>query len=227
MDERRRRLLDRAVGPSPWYWRTFPPLLSAGHTYSWRAIEDDHVVILERSGAPAPVLALGFYPRPLEANPGYLLVWCPQGDMLEVSVFDVAALEPLSQDEWPDEKPRGAERRVVSHTPPVERIRIREGLVPGVHRDDGYCSRFADGIEEYLLLGDGPSGSHAMASIYVWRPRLADVEVLPQEWFTDDFDLGYEWITRVVRDPRTDRIVGDGIRIADFMLAEDGRTLAE
>ena len=57
---------------------------------------------------------------------------------------------------------------------------------------------------------------------------MGEVEVLPQKWFTGDaFDLGYQWITRVVRDSRTGRLVGDGIRISDFVLAADGMTLAE
>ncbi len=79
---------------------------------------------------------------------------------------------------------------------PTTRARIRQGFGEGLHRYHGYRSRFADSREEILLLGNGPSGSSAAASIYVWRPGVGEVEVLPQKWFTGEaFDLGYQWIT--------------------------------
>jgi len=184
--------------------------------------------VLEREGADAPVLALGFYARAVAANPGHVLVWRPERRALRVSVFELAGLAPLEKSEWPVEQPRAAVRRVVSRTPPVEDVPIWEGLSEGLHRYHRYRSRFADSRDEVLLLGNGPSDSPAAASIYIWRPPLGEIEVLPQKWFTpDSFDLGYEWITRVVRDPRTRRIAGDGIRIRDFVLAADGMTLAE
>ena len=41
-----------------------------------------------------------------------------------------------------------------------------------------------------------------------------------------DFDFGYQWITRVARDPKSRHIVGDGIRITPFRLDASGRKLA-
>ena len=50
--------------------------------------------------------------------------------------------------------------------------------------------------------------------------------MLPQTWFTaGKYDIGYQWITRVTRDPATGRILGGGIRIGNFELAEDGMGL--
>lgn len=225
MDAHLKALIRTAVGPAPWYWETFPPLLAEGVEYRWGSGEDSYVVVLERACEPHPVLALGFYARPLADSASQLLVWRPERGALRVSVFDVCRLAPLEKDEWPAEQPRGAERRVVSHTPPVEEIPIPERLAGGRH--EGYRSRTID-LGEILLLADGPRASRAAASIYVWQPQTGQLEVLPQEWFTAErFDLGYEWITRVIRDPRTGRFAGDGIRIPDFLLAEDGCTLAE
>jgi hypothetical protein len=52
------------------------------------------------------------------------------------------------------------------------------------------------------------------------------VTVLPQNWFTaNKFDIGYQWITRVSRDPATGRIIGGGIRIGSFELTENGMGL--
>ncbi len=53
--------------------------------------------------------------------------------------------------------------------------------------------------------------------------RAVEIEVLPQYWFTDNmFDIGYQWITQVARDPDSKKIVGSGIRVPDFELDERG-----
>jgi len=78
-------------------------------------------------------------------------------------------------------------------------------------------------VDELLLFEDGPPDSAAAASIYVWRPGSGRITVLPQDWFkAETMDLGYEWITRVDRDPQTSHIVGDGIRICSFELTDSG-----
>jgi hypothetical protein len=60
----------------------------------------------------------------------------------------------------------------------------------------------------------------------VWAPGSGKIDVLPQLWFTAQrLDLGYQWITKAVRDPRTGRIVCDGTRIAPFELNSDGTTI--
>lgn len=48
----------------------------------------------------------------------------------------------------------------------------------------------------------------------------------PQDWFNKgDADFGYQWITRAIRNPKTNLIEGQGIRISDFVLDETGRQL--
>jgi hypothetical protein len=52
------------------------------------------------------------------------------------------------------------------------------------------------------------------------------VHVLPRYWLVEGpFDLGYQWITGVTRDPSTGRIVGEGIRLSVFELDESGTRL--
>jgi hypothetical protein len=49
------------------------------------------------------------------------------------------------------------------------------------------------------------------------------VQVLPQRWFTaNKYEIGRQWIARVVRDPETQRLLGDGVRMGTFQLTEDG-----
>lgn len=46
--------------------------------------------------------------------------------------------------------------------------------------------------------------------------------IYPQEWFNKGkFDFGYQWITKVGRDPITKEVVGEGVRIGSFVLNAD------
>lgn len=48
----------------------------------------------------------------------------------------------------------------------------------------------------------------------------------PQDWFNKgNGDFGYQWITRAIRNPRTNLIEGQGIRISDFILDNTNRQL--
>ncbi len=48
----------------------------------------------------------------------------------------------------------------------------------------------------------------------------------PQDWFNkSNADFGYQWITRAIRNPKTNLIEGQGIRIDDFVLDETCKQL--
>jgi hypothetical protein len=60
----------------------------------------------------------------------------------------------------------------------------------------------------------------------VLDPHAGLVEVLPQRWFTPrKFELGYQWVTRVTRDPESHHIIGEGVRMGSFELSDDGSDL--
>ena len=77
--------------------------------------------------------------------------------------------------------------------------------------------------DEVSLLASGPPGAKAAASVYAWRPHQGTVDVFPQVWFNDSLDLGYKWITRVMRGPGSGHIVGHGIHLDPFQL-DDSNT---
>jgi hypothetical protein len=55
--------------------------------------------------------------------------------------------------------------------------------------------------------------------LWTLKPKDGMLTVAPQDWFNKgDFDRGYQWPTRVARDPHSGAIVGDGIRIGTFIL---------
>jgi len=79
-------------------------------------------------------------------------------------------------------------------------------------------------LEELLILCNSsavsrPEGMSAGLALLVARPRQGIFRIYPQDWFNDaDLDFGYQWVTRVARDPETGRVFGEGFRIAPFEL---------
>jgi hypothetical protein len=224
-------LSDSVVGPAPWYWKTFPGL---GTRYEWRFVSRGRVgypngdAVLFELGATgqhdeAPsVLIVRRYGRVLRANDGHILLWGPRerkGDLL----IETHSLATLTTTE--DVAPVDNDVLWTVRSEPVERLSIPQGL-PAGRAPGRYAAPAASTMSEILLLANGPSPQRAATSIYAWNPGDGTVDVMPQTWFRDETnDLGYEWITRVVRDPSTGHIFGDGIRIAPFELDADGALL--
>jgi len=93
--------------------------------------------------------------------------------------------------------------------------------------DADIAHAFADsvrGIEEVLILCHSsairtPDSGHSNLALAVVRPNKSTYKLYPQDWFNDaGFDHGYQWVTRVVRNPSTGQIHGEGIRIGPFVL---------
>ena len=63
------------------------------------------------------------------------------------------------------------------------------------------------------------------SAILVIKPASKLLLLFPQDWFNKDetLDIGYQWITRAVRDPRSGSIIGEGMRISRFVLDETNR----
>jgi hypothetical protein len=56
------------------------------------------------------------------------------------------------------------------------------------------------------------------------KPESGWVFNYPQDWFNkSNCDFDYQWITRAIRDPKTNLIHGQGIRLSDFVLDESNR----
>ncbi|RZJ98248.1 MAG: hypothetical protein EOO46_25125 [Flavobacterium sp.] len=52
------------------------------------------------------------------------------------------------------------------------------------------------------------------------------ISLFPQDWFNkSNADFGYQWLTRVIRNPKNNSIIGQGIRIDNFELDETNKEL--
>ncbi len=230
---RYRALLQKTVGPAPWYWESFPAIVgAAGQHFVWQFHGTQgalaYLVSLSLASEPdVPRLALNTYVRPFALDGTRFGIWCPQGRYIRMAIFDAEQLKPFPLEDVAGWFKQSTER-VYAATGPVADFEF-DGMLPqGAHSVE-FPEEFQE-VKEMHLVSSYPAKSKEdpHAAVYVVYPHAGLVEVLPQRWFTaTGFDIGYQWISRVTRDPETHRLVGEGVRIGGFELTEDGCHVAE
>lgn len=232
---RLRDVLSKTIGPSPWYWKTFPSLTSvAGQRFVWTHQGDEgplaYVVTLALEQEPdKPRLALNTYCRPFFVPPAHLGVWCPEGRGLRLTCFDPDTLKAFELAEIAGWFKQSADR-IYAHTEPIAdfevplaQFEVPTALGPGTHKIE---------VPPELAMVDElivPTSCKAMSNddpafaLFVFYPHAGLVEVLPQKWFTAaQYRVGQQWITRAARDPQSHRIFGECYGVGTFLLEEDG-----
>lgn len=177
----------------------------------------------------ATVLALNTYCRPFAVGASRLGVWCPEAP----SVFTgkpyirLLCFDPEGLEKFPLEDVAGwfkqSNERIYSATAPLAEFDISSQLPPGEHAIE-VPAEFRE-ADELLIISPLPAVSKEdpACAIVKLDARSGRLQVLPQRWFTGaQFDTGYQWITRVVCDPLTGRMIGEGIRMKRFELSADG-----
>ena len=240
---RQRHLIEKAVGPSPAYWQTFPgPTGADGRKYIWTHHGDAgpiaHLVTLNPRESPqTTLLALNRLCRafaiPRSVGAGELAgIWCPEAaaargeqPYLRMMAFDPGSMTAFTLDNvagWFTQ----SNDRVYAATSPLAEFEISSGLAPGRHALD-VPQEFRT-LQEVILIApySAVAGDGAVCAIMLLRPRDGSVEVLPQTWFkAPEFDTTLQWIARATRDPVSRRLIGDGVRIGRFELTQDGTRL--
>jgi hypothetical protein len=225
---RLRDVLAHTIGPTPWYWQTFPAITSAARQrLAWTHHGDEgptgYLVTLGlEPQAEKPRLALNTYCRPFFVAPSHLGIWCPEGRHLRFTCFDPDTLKAFDIAEiagWFKQ----SDDRIYAHTEPVADFEVPLDLAPGMHKIDVPAELAM--VEELIV----PTSYKAMSNddpafaLFVCYLHAGLVEVLPQKWFTAaQYRVGQQWITRAARDPESHRIVGECFGVGTFLLEEDG-----
>lgn len=225
---RLREIVSQTIGPTPWYCKTFPALVSDARqrfvwTYHGEQGELAYLVSLGLQQEPEkPRLALNTYCRPFLVPPSYLGVWCPEGRSLRLTCFNPDLLKAFDFAELAGWFKQSTDR-IYAASEPLADIEIPLTLTPGTHKID-VPRQFAT-VNELIL----PTSYKAMSNddpafaLFVVYLQAGLVEVLPQRWFTSaQYQVGQQWITRATRDPESHRIAGECFGVGKFLLAEDG-----
>jgi hypothetical protein len=228
-----RQQLERVVGPTPWYWKTFPAFRSAtGQRFTWTHHGEQgalaYVVTLAlENESDKPRLALNTYCRPFLASAQYLGIWCPEGRSIRFTVFDPDRLKPFDLAEIAGWFKQSSDR-IYSTTPPVADFEVPLTLGAGMHKIDVPAELAT--VDELIV----PTSYKAMSNddpafaLFVFYLQAGLVEVLPQKWFTAaQYQVGKQWISRAARDLESHRIFGECFGAGTFLLEEDGCRLAD
>jgi hypothetical protein len=128
---------------------------------------------------------------------------------------------------WPFGKRRQLDVSVLEHGPGPSRGILAETRVSAALPAGTYDHVFPDVMQEAAELLVLAVPELDRLALYVIHPSHGRIEVYPQDWFNQaKLDYGYQWVTRVVREPSTGQIQGDGIRIDPFVLDATYRRLA-
>ena len=236
---RLKNILSKTVGPTPWYWKTFPAFRSrSGQGFGWAHHGAEgpvgHLVTLgltqetEKDQEPDRIrLALNTYCRPFLEPPDFLGIWCPEGRSIRLACFDPDQLKAFDLAEvagWF----KASSERIYAATSPVADIEIPLSLGAGTHKIE-VPAELAQ-VDELIV----PASYKAMSNddpafaLFIFYLQAGLVEVLPQKWFTaSQYRVGQQWITRAARDPESHRLVGECFGVGTFLLEEDGCRLAE
>jgi hypothetical protein len=225
---RLRDILARTIGPTPWYWKTFPQVNSvAGQRFAWTHHGSEgplgYVVSLGLvNEAGKSRVALNTYCRPFFVPPSRLGIWCPEGRSIRLTCFDPGQLKAFDLAEVAGWFKQSSER-IYAATAPVAELEIPLGLEPGMHKIEVPAE--LKSVDELIVpMSYRAKGNDDPAfALYVFYLQAGLLDVLPQKWFTaSQYQVGKQWITRAARDPESHRIFGECFGVGSFLLEEDG-----
>lgn len=222
-------LTKNTPGPSPWYLRL--PVAPSVAGFRWSQ-QDGGISVLE--GPNGPVAALSFYNYVQALDSSTLLIRYQEPAApgsatgpVRLVVIEPSRLAPIIVNpndlDWrkPESHLRLGGRPLAEVS--LATTQIEEDLPLEFPEPLGR-------IDELLILCDSSaiSTSGPNLALLVAQPSTHRYHLYPQDWFNSaNLDWGYQWITRIARNPETGRIHGEGIRLPPFVLDETLRGLAE
>jgi hypothetical protein len=225
---RLRDILARTIGPTPWYWKTFPRVESiSAQRFAWTHHGSEgplgYVLSLALLQQPdQPRLALNTYCRPFFVPPSHLGIWCPEGRGIRLTCFDPDQLKSFDLAEIAGWFKQSSER-IYAATAPVADFEIPLALEPGLHKIDVPAELRS--VDELIVPTSYPAKQpdDPAFALYIVYLQAGLIEVLPQRWFSaSQYQIGKQWITRAARDPESHRIFGECFGVGSFLLEDDG-----
>lgn len=223
--------ISKTIGPAPWYWNTFPDIKTAsGKILKWSFLgaegEGAYVVDLASTEKAKPYkFLLNTYTRAFFIPPYYIGIWFENQEDIRIQCYNPDNLKDFELD---DSVIQFKQKR----QPYYCNGAIDCEIVIDCKIDNGSSrievpEKFKT-LNEILIISSMRSlaDSEAVYTLFALNINNNSIDAYPQKWFTaGKFDIGYQWITRITRDTGTGRFIGDGIRIGQFELCDDGMNL--
>jgi hypothetical protein len=234
-----------APGPSPWSLR--PPsarLSTAEGEWTWGFYDEPGLAGLSRLISPygesVLFLDFSFYVQLLPGDK--LLIWHESGRQAQdrsatpgiaFTILTLSALIPFDAPQVKAKDIRTNKTKIGFQGGNPRFYVASTTLSEGTH-PISTPPEFS-GLPEVLVLADfGPADMASnhwdkmCRAIFAFDFKSQAVTVFPQNWFNDGkYDFGYQWISRVQREPATGQIVGQGVRLGEFRLDSSGTQIQE
>jgi len=204
-------------GPSPWYLRTDAPTLTG---FKWNDAGNSSPfagkMVLE--GGQGAVAVFDFYNYISVFDEHTLLVWyqssgtprseSPSSPPVRLLLLNLLQLRPLAGDLRQLSTLMGTNGvPLLINGEPLAAVNLDTSVV-GADQSVMFPEQFRR-IDEILILCDS-SGIHLKPgcdssdlALLIAHPRRSIYHLYPQDWFNSGgFDYGYQWVTRVVRNPK-------------------------
>jgi len=231
-------VLSGAPGPSPWYLRWDSPKLDG---FKWKEPDDEpekkgRMLLLNSKGNAVAVINMYTYTMALDEHS--VLIWRQQyatkpADTIQFEVVNLMSLPEIFdlQDAYKSMGDYRSGQYVFYQGQSSLRFKVRTNLTLRKQSYDfpGALSKLDELLVLASLTGEAAADYRESAvtmSIFALRPASNSIEIYPQDWFnTGGLDYGYQWVTRVAREPKSGKIYGEGFRISPFVLDETSRNI--
>jgi len=233
-----KKALTKVPGPSPWYLYKMGPKIRTKYgitswKYAGRSENKCGKFILKAGNNNLAVF--NFYNYVCHLKDSLLLVWNqPRTDKgttnpIILKIFDCNKFIPIDNLEniYPEMKEKEI---LIYHKNGVQ----DKFEIPTTNIDKSLKLYIPDSLremDEILILAH----SSALAG-WTWdrnnlcllslKPKTGTCDFYPQDWFNNGgYDYGYEWVTHVAREPKSQKICGAGVRIKSFILDRTNRKI--
>jgi hypothetical protein len=220
-------------GPTPWY-PTPGDLAVEG--FHWERSSGRTLLV----GNAGVVAVLNYYNYVMRLDSSTLLIWNQRNETdyqgappVHLVVIQPGLLPPFGDNlkGAVSQMQRADTVRLALTDPPSVSMYFNTGVI-GENLSAVFPSEL-QAIEELLILCNSSAisarddGINANLALLVAKPNQSSYQLFPQDWFnSSDSDFGFQWVTRVARDPQTGRVRGEGFRIDPFELDDTLRKVA-
>ena len=223
-------VMERAPYLAPWYFsRNMPKLLLKNSPLRWKnKLHASANILKDNKGKCYGVIGMYSYILPSDDNKSFL-IWRLLGrgnQALSLFYYRCDDLKPFVSSKDAISMCNNMSLPFLFSEDPISEIHIEIDALKMPMKVDfpTEFKKFNDFIITASLRNlykEEVNGNSALLEV-----KTTDGEILcfPQDWFNKgDYDFGYQWITRVIRDPATKLIHGQGIRLSNFVLDETNR----
>ena len=233
-------LFDNAPFLAPWYFSEGKPMLIRnGQKMKWKAIDkinDEHIsltTLQDMSGDIFGYVKIYNYIHPSEDKTKFL-IWNrvtkdqSANSIVTINLYDISGFTQVAKSNDAILDFYNSKRFFYFPGKPTATMKY---LIEPTKKDQRFA--FPDEFKIFALFlivaeCEGLyNDSEGLGSTIILElnPKTDTIKCYPQDWFNkSNVDLGYQWITRAIRDSNG-FIHGQGIRISDFILNENGTEL--